>query len=94
MSETTEWEDITYKQVFDEETLGLERRKAYDGNLSIVELENILQSLYINEGNNYGGRGPVGDIMMSATIAAYERFIGEWKRESRGEKNIGIREKT
>ncbi|WP_428771056.1 hypothetical protein V1L52_04210 [Treponema sp. HNW] len=84
MSETTEWEGIAYKQVFDEETLGLERRKAHDPDLSINELENILESLYVSEGNNYVGRGPVGDIIMSATIAAYEQFIGEWKREVRG----------
>jgi len=86
MSETTEWESIAYKQIFEEETLGLERRRAHDGNLSIDELENILQSLYVNDGNNYVGRGPVGDIMMAATIAAYEQFIGEWKRETRGKK--------
>lgn len=84
MSETTEWEGIAYKQVFDEETLGLERRKAHDPDLSINELENILESLYVSEGNNYVGRGPVADIVMSATIAAYEQFIGEWKKEVRG----------
>ncbi|MGI5172601.1 hypothetical protein H0R92_03230 [Treponema sp. OMZ 840] len=83
MSETTEWEGIAYKQVFDEETLGLERRKAYDRDLSIQELENTLQSLYVSEGNNYTGRGPVGDIVMAATIAAYEQFIEEWKKDSR-----------
>jgi hypothetical protein len=32
------------------------------------------------DGNDQGGRGPVQDIDLAATIAAYERFIAEWKR--------------
>jgi len=79
MSETTEWEEKAYTHAFDEEMRGLERRKAHDPDLSIEELEHILQALYMSEGNNYAGRGRVADIAISAAIAAYERFISEWR---------------
>jgi hypothetical protein len=31
------------------------------------------------DGSDWLGRGGVGDLTMAATIAAYERFIAEWK---------------
>ena len=79
MAETTEWEDTTYAHAFEQEMRGLERRRAYDPNLSVEELKYILESLYISQGNNYVGRGAVADLTLAATIAAYERFIDEWE---------------
>ena len=79
MAETTEWEDTTYRYAFEQEMRGLERRRAYDPNLSVEELKYMLESLYISQGNNYEGRGAVADLTLAATIAAYERFIDEWE---------------
>lgn len=79
MGESTEWEDRAYTYIFEEEMRGLKRRKAHDPGLTVDELKGILNSLYVSEGSNYEGRGPIGDITIAATIAAYERFIIDWE---------------
>ena len=81
MSETTQWIEEKYKQVFEEELLGLERRRAHDPSCTIADIEGILKNLYIMDGNDWIGRGQVQDTTLSATIAAYEHFISEWKKE-------------
>ena len=83
MSETTEWIDEKYRQVFNEELIGLERRRLNDSSCTIQDVNGILHNLYIMDGNDQGGRGQVQDITLSATIAAYEHFIEEWKKEKK-----------
>ena len=56
----------------------LNRRFESKVSCSIEELEGILQSLYIMEGQNLEGR--VREISLLATIAAYEAFIHEKKK--------------
>jgi hypothetical protein len=34
------------------------------------------------DGADWGGRGSLQDIILSARIAAYERFIAQWKAET------------
>lgn len=70
-----------YKDTFEEEIRGLERRRAYDPNLTIEYLEGTLKSLYVFEGNDWEGRGAVLDEVIRAQIAAYETFIENWKKE-------------
>ena len=82
MAESTVWRDEMYERVFEEETRALVRRFQADAVCSIEDLENQLQYLYVREGNDQEGRGAVGDIMLAATIAAFERFICERKAES------------
>jgi len=36
------------------------------------------------DGNDWIGRGELGDIISQATIAAYELFIHQWKNEGGG----------
>jgi hypothetical protein len=76
---STEWQDIKYKKTFDDETRGLERRLKADPNCKIEDLQGILKSLYVMDGQDHDGRGTLQDIVMTATIAAYERFIANWK---------------
>jgi hypothetical protein len=47
---------------------------------TIEDIESLLKSLYKLDGDDWLGRGEVQDIVMSATLAAYEHFIAEWKR--------------
>jgi hypothetical protein len=75
MPQTTEWEDEIYTRVFEDETRMLERRFANNAASNIAEVEAQLQSLYVSEGNNWEGRGSIGDITFAATIAAFEHFI-------------------
>jgi hypothetical protein len=77
-----EWRDIKYKEVFEEELRGLERRRKADPGCKTEDLEGILKALYIMDGADWGGRGDVQDAGLAATIAAYERFIAQIKAES------------
>ena len=81
MGITEEWKDIKYRETFDDETRGLERRREYDKALKIEDLEGTLKNLYIIEGADNEGRGRLQDIIITARIAAYERYISLWKKE-------------
>lgn len=81
MNESTQWLDKAYACTLEDEQRGLERRRAHDSNLKIEEVQGILDHLYINEGNNWEGRGPLADVVLAATIAAYEQYISEWNEE-------------
>jgi len=81
MGISEEWQAVKYQEIFDEETRGLTRRRNSDPDCKIEDLEGILKNLYITDGADWGGRGSVQDIIMAATIAAYELFIANWKSE-------------
>jgi hypothetical protein len=76
---SVEWRDIKYQEVFDQEIRGLRRRREADTSCTVTDLEGVLQHLYIMDGADWYGRGDVQDIIMAATIAAYEHFIAQWK---------------
>jgi hypothetical protein len=79
MGASTDWRDIKYTETLEEELRGLRRRRESDTGCTIADLEGILAHLYIMEGADWGGRGEVQDIALSATIAAHEQVIAEWK---------------
>jgi hypothetical protein len=81
MSVSVEWKDIKYTHVFEQELRGLQRRRESDPRCAVEDIEGVLQHLYIMDGADWYGRGGVQDIIMAATIAAYEHFIAEWKKE-------------
>lgn len=81
MSETVDWEEKRYRDIFDDETRLLVRRRAADASCSIEDIQGILDSLYVLDGNNAEGRSSVQQIALSATIAAYEAFIHQWQKE-------------
>ncbi|GHT97431.1 hypothetical protein FACS1894142_1950 [Spirochaetia bacterium] len=75
------WQDIKYTETFEQEVRGLERRRASDASCRVEDLEGTLLHLYHMDGADWVGRGEVQDIIMAATIAAYESFIAQWKAE-------------
>lgn len=81
MPESTDWEDKKYQQVFDDETRLLVRRRAADSSCTVEDIQGILDSLYVLDGNNAVGRSSVQQIELSAAIAAYEAFIHQWRKE-------------
>lgn len=81
MSESIDWEEKKYQEVFDDETRLLVRRRAADSSCSIDDIQGILDSLYVLDGNNAAGRSCVQQIELAATIAAYEAFIYQWQKE-------------
>lgn len=86
MYETVDWEEQKYQSVFDDELRLLYRRRSFDKNCSLDDIQGMLDALYILDGNNAEGRSNVQQISLSATIAAYELFIDTWKEEIRKEK--------
>ncbi|MDA8425275.1 MAG: hypothetical protein M0Z80_03985 [Treponema sp.] len=77
-----EWREQTYRELFESVLGGLERRKAQDPGFRLADAEGTLEHLYIQDGNDWIGRGEVQDLHLGATIAAYEHFIAAWKSES------------
>jgi hypothetical protein len=76
---STGWREEKYREIFDSAILGLERRRNADPSFTIADAEGTLAHLYIQEGNDWTGRGELQDLILAATIAAYELVIGEWK---------------
>jgi len=74
-----DWRDDKYCEVFEGSLRGLEQRRERDSAFSLADAEGTLKHLYIQDGNDQLGRGAVQDIIIAATIAAYEHFIAEWK---------------
>ena len=81
MISSVEWREVKYEETFERELLGLQRRREADPNCSVKDIEGVLQNLYIKEGADWDGRGNLADIILSATIAAHEHFIAQWKAE-------------
>jgi len=81
MGSSPEWQDIKYRETFEEELRGLQRRRSADPACTIADIEGILKNLYIMDGADWGGRGGVQDAVMAATMAAYEHFLACWKAE-------------
>ncbi|MCL2069952.1 MAG: hypothetical protein FWH19_03070 [Treponema sp.] len=82
MSSSVDWKDAKYNEVFEEELRGLSRRREFDSGCTVKDLEAVLRNLYIMEGSDINGRGQLQDTIMAARIAAYERFIAEWKQKT------------
>ena len=81
MSSSTDWKDVKYDEVYEQEVRGLTRRREADPNCTVEDIEGVLEHLYIVDGADWYGRGDVQDITMAATIAAHEYFIAAWKAE-------------
>jgi hypothetical protein len=81
MGVSEEWRDVKYRETFEQELRGLERRRAADPHCKIEDIEGSLKHLYIMDGADWGGRGGVQDTVIAATIAAYEHCIAQWKAE-------------
>jgi len=82
MSSSVEWRDIKYEEVFDGELRFLQRRRKNDPSCTVNDIERVLRNLYIMDGADWYGRGDLQDIILAATIAAYEYFIAEWRLET------------
>ncbi|MGO8695567.1 MAG: hypothetical protein ACLQMF_18045 [Rectinemataceae bacterium] len=86
-----EWRDQTYRELYESVLRGLERRKKLDRDFRLADAEGMLAHLYIQDGNDWIGRGEVQDITLGATIAAYEHFVAEWKTEASAASSQGYR---
>ncbi len=81
MSASVDWRESAYNKAYDDELIGLRRRREMESGLSVADLEGVLRHLYNIDGANWVGRGELQDIKLTAAIAAHEQFIQEWKAE-------------
>ena len=81
MAFSEKWRDSLYAETYEIEIRGLKLRRAADQRCTAEDIEGALKHLYIMDGADWGGRGPVQDTSLAATIAAYEHFIENWRSE-------------
>lgn len=83
---TVAWRDEKRHEVIRESLLGLELRRKTDPGFTLGDAEGVLTHLYVRQGNDQEGRGELQDLILEATIEAYEEFIGRWRLETAGRK--------
>lgn len=78
---STAWKEAAYESSYEATMANLVRRRAEDAGFSPDKARGILRHLYIQDGNDWGGRGELQDLQLQAMIAAHEAFIAAWERE-------------
>ncbi|HKJ68463.1 MAG TPA: hypothetical protein VKA68_10945 [bacterium] len=73
------WREQTYQEIYRKIRQHVEERQQTDPRFSKDELCGMLRNAYIDQGNDWGGRGIRHAITISATIAAYEYCLAEWE---------------
>lgn len=73
-----------YQRVYEETIDQLEYRLNRDEEFTARELREQLEVMYVQEGNNWVGRGMAESISISATIAAMEAVLIRLKRSQDG----------
>lgn len=66
--------DTTFEVVYND----MLNKKMNDPGFTKQHLKELLQNLYVNEGNNWVGRGEAKEIDLAATIAACEAVLYDW----------------
>jgi hypothetical protein len=74
-----DWREQKYQETLDAELRGLARRREADPSCTAGDLRGILDGLYRSAGADWLGRGELQDIVLAATIAAYEITIEGWE---------------
>jgi hypothetical protein len=73
-----------YQRVYDETVDQLEYRLNRDPNFTARELREQLEVMYVQEGNDWLGRGMSETVSMSATIAGMEAVLVRLERGGHG----------
>lgn len=74
-----DWKQVKYKSVYNSTVDYIESRKRDDPDFTVEELEQMLETKYINEG--MGNRSEIDQLMSDATIAALQACLVNWKKE-------------
>ncbi|PKL07841.1 MAG: hypothetical protein CVV51_12070 [Spirochaetae bacterium HGW-Spirochaetae-7] len=78
---STGWKEKAYVDTYDDTLGSLQRRRAEDPSFDAASARGVLKHLYIQDGNDWVGRGELQDIVMQATLDAYEFFLARWEDE-------------
>lgn len=83
MTRTT-WKSRKYEEVFESTCAYVATRRQTDPGFSIEMLEGLLETQCTYQGQGWDGMGEMGHIVTSATVAAYEHMLVEWRKELTG----------
>lgn len=73
-----EYREKIFEETFNSVCADMRRRRQCDPQFTKEYLEGVLKSLYVDQGNDWVGRGEVRDIINEATISACELILCEW----------------
>ncbi|MFO8063640.1 MAG: hypothetical protein ACQETQ_10445 [Spirochaetota bacterium] len=79
--ETTERLKKKYDEIYEKTIDQLEYRLHHDESFSVRDLEQQLETFYVDQGNDWTGRGLPGEMVQSATVAATEAFLEKLRAE-------------
>jgi hypothetical protein len=74
-----DWKAEKYDETFDDAVATIEMRRNTDPSFGIADLEAILHAQYVDQDNDWIGRGAAFEIKQKATIDAYEHLLRKWK---------------
>ncbi len=69
--------EVHYDDTFESVHLGLTQLAEQNIPQAEKVIKGILKSLYVRQGNDWTGRGALGNAEMDASIAAYESVLAE-----------------
>lgn len=69
----------TFDEAFDTVYANIIHRKENDPDFTKQSLKELLDSLYVNQGNNWVGRSQAQELINDATVAACEAVLFDWK---------------
>jgi hypothetical protein len=73
----TSFIDNRYNEEFESVYNSLDKMVQEDRDRAEPYIRGILKNMYIRQGNDWTGRGAIGDAGLSASIAAYECILAE-----------------
>ncbi|MDY7028617.1 MAG: hypothetical protein SVR04_10005 [Spirochaetota bacterium] len=76
-----DWEEKAFNTEFEQTLIQVNQLRKIDPSFTIDSLRNMLETAYVHQGNDWTGRGSVGDITQEAVIAAYQQYLAQWERE-------------
>ena len=82
--DSRQWRDRVYQEAFEAVCADLQRRRATDEAFTIERVQGLLDSLYVSQGNDWTGKGLVQYLRLSATVAAHEHVLAEWRKARQG----------
>ena len=74
----TDYSEVAFNETFDIVYNDILNRKQNNKGFDKNDLKELLNTLYMNEGNNWTGHGEIVMAKHSATIAACEAILAEW----------------
>lgn len=73
-----DYREKIFEDTFNNVCKEMNNRKENDPQFTKENLEGVLNSLYIDQGNDWVGRGEIRDIINEATISACELILSEF----------------